>query len=124
VGKTARGRLAGHLAQQGLRLWHMATLAALADFGPQAQRDLGERLAVHASDMAKVVDELATGGLVTRTRDPADRRRVLVTLTPSGHDALTAQTAQATALQDTLLSPLTAPERAELHRLLLLIHQG
>lgn len=123
VGKAARGRLAERLAAEGLRLWHMATLAALADFGPQSQRELGERLAVHASDMAKVVDDLAVGGLVERERDPADRRRVLVTLAPAGRRALNHQTAQALAVQDLVLAPLSPDERSELHRLLLRVYR-
>ncbi|WP_225847040.1 MarR family winged helix-turn-helix transcriptional regulator [Streptomyces sp. HPF1205] len=123
AGKAARGLMAERLAAEGLRLWHMATLAALADFGSQAQRELGERLAVHPSDMAKVLEELAAGGLVERDRDPADRRRVLVTLTPAGRRALDHQTAQALAVQDSVLAPLSPGERSELHRLLLRVYR-
>ncbi|WP_327292296.1 MarR family winged helix-turn-helix transcriptional regulator [Streptomyces sp. NBC_01198] len=118
TGKTARGRLAAELAEQGLRLWHMAVLAALADFGPHTQRDLADRLAIDPSDMVKVLDDLTAAGHVTRTRDPADRRRVRVTLTPAGRSALAALVTGAESVQAALLAPLTPAERATLHGLL------
>ncbi|WP_042380503.1 MarR family winged helix-turn-helix transcriptional regulator [Streptacidiphilus melanogenes] len=122
VGRDARAQLADRLARKGLRLWHMATLAALVDFGPHAQRELAVRLAVHPSDMAKLLDELAGRGHVARERDPADRRRVRVTITPEGRAALTALDAEATAVQDAVLAPLTADERTVLHDLLLRLY--
>ncbi|WP_030694215.1 MarR family winged helix-turn-helix transcriptional regulator [Streptomyces globisporus] len=124
VGKTARGRLARRLSERGLRLWDMAVLAALADFGPHAQRDLVARLGVDPSDMAKVVEQLAAGGHVERDRDPRDRRRVLVTLTPAGRTLLAELDAEARAVQDEVLAPLDAEERRVLQELLLRVHDG
>lgn len=118
TGKAARGAMATQLAEDGLRLWHMAVLAALADFGPHAQRDLAARLSVDPSDMVKVVDDLAGAGYAVRTRDPVDRRRVRVSLTPEGGKALADLTARATAVQDAVLAPLDSGERAQLHALL------
>ncbi|WP_354642768.1 MarR family winged helix-turn-helix transcriptional regulator [Kitasatospora camelliae] len=112
IGKESRSRLAGRLAERGLRLWHMAVLAALADFGPHVQRDLAVRLAIHPSDVAKVVEDLAAAGRVERTRDPADRRRVLVAVTPEGAAALAELRREAEAVQDDLLAPLDPAERA------------
>ncbi|WP_042364574.1 MarR family winged helix-turn-helix transcriptional regulator [Streptacidiphilus neutrinimicus] len=122
VGRDARGQLAERLASRGLRLWHMATLAALADFGPHAQRELAERLDVHPSDMAKLLDELAALGHVARDRDAADRRRVRVTLTDAGRTELAALDAEAREVQDAVLAPLAPNERAVLHDLLLRLY--
>ncbi|MFI6581151.1 MarR family winged helix-turn-helix transcriptional regulator [Embleya sp. NPDC050493] len=122
VGKTARGRLADRLAGRGLRLWHMAVLAALADFGPHAQRDLAARLAIHPSDVVKVLDELAVAEWVERVRDPKDRRRVRVSLTAAGRIALAELEADAREVQDRLLEPLNASERGVLNELLLRVH--
>lgn len=124
TGKTARARLAERLAGQGLRLWHMAVLASLADFGPHAQRDLCARLSVDPSDMAKVIEQLAQGGHVERARDPADRRRVVVALTEPGRALLDRLTADAEQVQDELLAPLDADERAQLHALLVKVFDG
>ncbi|MEU1779958.1 MULTISPECIES: MarR family winged helix-turn-helix transcriptional regulator [Streptomyces] len=118
IGRTARGRLNDRLAARGFRLWHMAILAALADFGPHAQRDLARRLSIDPSDITKLVDELVASGCAERTRDPADRRRVAVTLTEEGRKALTDLNVEAAAVQDEVLAPLSAPEREQLAGLL------
>jgi MarR family transcriptional regulator, lower aerobic nicotinate degradation pathway regulator len=118
TGKIARGRLAGRFADRGLRLWHHAVLAALADFGPHVQRDLAARLEIDPSDMAKIVDELAGAGSVDRARDAADRRRITVTLTDAGRALLAELDAQARDVQDEVLEPLTEDEREQLTVLL------
>ncbi|GLW30606.1 MarR family winged helix-turn-helix transcriptional regulator [Actinoplanes regularis] len=118
-GKAGRDRVADRLAALGLRMWHMSVLAALADFGPHAQRDLSNRLGVDPSDMAKVIDQLAGLGHVGRTRDDADRRRVLVTVTTSGRDLLAQLLKETAAVDEILLSGLTSTERDQFHRLLL-----
>jgi len=118
-GKAGRERVAARLAGRGLRLWHMAVLAALADFGPHAQRNLSSRLNVDPSDIAKVIDQLAAPGHVERTRDDADRRRVLVAISDRGRDLLAQLADEAAAVDKTLLGGLTAEEREHLHTLLL-----
>ncbi|MET8544790.1 MarR family winged helix-turn-helix transcriptional regulator [Kitasatospora sp. NPDC004799] len=124
IGKAARSRLAERLAERGLRLWDMAVLAALADFGPQAQRDLVRRLAIDPSDLAKVADQLAAAGYVVRVRDQADRRRVSVSVTDAGRALLAELDAQARAVQDEVLAPLDPGERRALQELLLRVHRG
>ncbi len=124
TGKAARGAVAADLGADGLRLWHVAVLAALADFGPHAQRDLSARLSIDRSDMVKIVDDLAEPGWVERTRDPADRRRVTVTVTADGRTALADHRGRIEAVQDRLLAPLDAGERAQLHALLERVHAG
>ncbi|GAA0424441.1 MarR family winged helix-turn-helix transcriptional regulator [Streptomyces luteireticuli] len=118
VGKDARGRTAARLAGRELRMWHMAVLAALADFGPHPQRDLAVRLSIDPSDMTKVLDELVARGQVERTRDPHDRRRFSVAVSASGKRELRRLTAEARAVQDEVLAPLDAREREQLHALL------
>lgn len=124
VGRTARARLAERLAERGLRLWDMAVLASLADFGPQAQRDLVRRLSLDPSDLAKVADQLAAAGYVERARDRADRRRVSVSITTAGRALLAELDVQARAVQDEVLAPLDAGERQVLQSLLLRVHRG
>ncbi|BBB01594.1 putative MarR family transcriptional regulator [Actinacidiphila reveromycinica] len=118
TGKEARSRLAASLAEEGLRLWHMAVLAALADFGPHAQRDLAARVSVDASDIVKVVDDLAAAGYAGRARDAADRRRVNVAITPEGRAALERLRRKAAVVQEEVLAPLDAAECEQLHALL------
>ncbi|SEG77245.1 DNA-binding transcriptional regulator, MarR family [Actinacidiphila yanglinensis] len=124
TGKEARSRLAARLAEEGLRLWHMAVLAALADFGPHAQRDLALRVAVDASDIVKVLDDLAEAGYAERARDTVDRRRVNVAITPEGRTALNRLRLKAAVVQDVILAPLDGDERDQLHALLSRVYDG
>jgi DNA-binding MarR family transcriptional regulator len=57
---------------------------------PRTVGDLGAKLGMDAGTITPLLKRLATGGKVTRTRDAADERRVLVDLTPAG-EALRAQ---------------------------------
>ncbi|MEU3225239.1 MarR family winged helix-turn-helix transcriptional regulator [Streptomyces sp. NPDC006976] len=124
TGKAARGRLADRLAERGLRLRHMAVLAALTDFGPHVQRELAARLSIDRSDVVKIVDGLGAAGLVERARDAADRRRVTVTVTPEGRALLESLKADALSVQEEVLAPLNARERARLTALLRRVHDG
>ncbi|KPI18307.1 transcriptional regulator, MarR family [Actinobacteria bacterium OV450] len=122
VGKEARTLVGDRLAARGLRLWDMAVLAALADHGPQPQRDLAERLDVHPSDVVKVLDGLARLGCVGRERDTADRRRVLASITGPGRELLDGLAADTEGVGERLLAPLDAAERDTLHALLARVH--
>ncbi|WP_327365360.1 MarR family winged helix-turn-helix transcriptional regulator [Streptomyces sp. NBC_01217] len=122
TGKAARSRLAARLAARGLRLWHMAVLSALVDFGPHVQRELASRLGIDRSDMVKIVDDLAVAGLVNRARDTTDRRRVNVTPTRAGRAMFVDLQAEALAVQKELLAPLTSAEQAQLAALLRRVH--
>lgn len=122
TGKAARSRLAERLADRGFRLPHMAVLAALVDFGPHAQRELASRLTIDRSDIVKIIDELGEAGLVDRARDTTDRRRVTVTVSPAGRALFDRLRADASSVQDDVLAPLNARERARLTALLTRVH--
>ena len=62
---------------------YLAVLALLQD-APVAVGVLGGRLAMDTGTITPLVKRLEAAGLVTRTRDPADERRVLVDLTDKG----------------------------------------
>ncbi|HEX3648700.1 MAG TPA: MarR family transcriptional regulator [Pseudonocardiaceae bacterium] len=101
------------------RLSHLGVLSSLAEFGPEAQRDLSVRLRIDPSDLVSVLDDLERDGLVRRDRDPADRRRYAVTLTPAGADRLAELLAASRVTDERLFAGLTESEKTELHRLLL-----
>ncbi|MFF8917264.1 MarR family winged helix-turn-helix transcriptional regulator [Streptomyces sp. NPDC015032] len=122
TGKAARSRLAARLAERDLKLWHMAVLSALIDFGPHVQRELASRLGIDRSDLVKILDDLAVAGLVDRARDIADRRRVTVTPTQAGRAMLMELQGEALAVQKQLLAPLSRSERAQLAALLRRVH--
>lgn len=113
AGRLGRARMARMMDGHGLGLWHFAVLSALDDSaGPPSQRDLGARLGIDPSDLVDVVGVLEERGLLRRDRDPSDRRRYIIALTPEGLAELDAVAARAADLDADLLAPLDPSERA------------
>jgi len=110
--------LTERLGAEGARGYHVRLLAALAEFGPASQASLGRRTAMNRSDVVTAVNELVAQGLAERAEDPADRRRNIVTMTPAGAARLARLDDVLAGVQDELLAPLSAAERADLVRLL------
>ena len=100
------------------RGYHYRLLAALQEFGPASQAALGRRTGVDRSDVVAALNELADRKLIERSPDPADRRRNIITITPTGLRHLEHLTTVLTEIQDALLAPLSAAEREQLTRLL------
>lgn len=96
-----------------------AVLARLAETGPDSQNHLGRATAMDAATIKGVVDRLAKLGYVATAADPADRRRLTVSLTDAGTRLF--ETRAATALQVTAetVAPLS-DEEAQLLKTLLL----
>jgi DNA-binding MarR family transcriptional regulator len=59
-------------------------LGLLRDRGPMSPSELGERLIVTRATVTGVVDSLERRGFVGRSPNPADRRSLLVEITPEG----------------------------------------
>ncbi|CAO5192952.1 putative transcription regulator protein [Frankia sp. AiPs1] len=72
----------------GLTLRRFKILSLLEDAGPCRLRDLADTVRVAPRTMTETVDGLESAGLIERRPHPADRRAVLVTLTPAGHIVL------------------------------------
>jgi DNA-binding MarR family transcriptional regulator len=108
-------RLTRALASLEMRTNEFAVLHHLHQAGPLSQQELGGALRINPSNLVGLLDDLEAYGLILRPRDPADRRRHLVGLTPAGQRRLVqAKRAVAQAEHD-LLAPLDADERAQLH---------
>lgn len=108
----------------GLRKYHYRLLAALEEFGPVSQIQLGRGTSVDRSDVVAVLDKLQELGLATREPDPADRRRNIVAITPTGSKQLHQLDAVIADIETRLLSPLPPSEREQFMRLLRLVVQG
>ncbi|AXG82964.1 MarR family transcriptional regulator [Streptomyces paludis] len=118
VARLGHDILIAAVADHGLRLPHFATLTALADFGPLPQHVLADRLGLNRSHLVGYLDTLEERGLSRRTRDPADRRRQLVELTPEGEELQHRLLALAERAQEALLHELSPAERTTLTTLL------
>jgi DNA-binding MarR family transcriptional regulator len=93
-------------------------LSCIARMEPVSQKQISARLGADPSDLVAVVDALEAGGFVSRDRDSRDRRRYALTLTPRGRKELARFKAVAAEVQDEILAPLDAGERAALQGLL------
>ena len=118
VSKYGRRRLEAALGEHGLLLGHEAVLSALDDFGPLSQQQLADSLDFDKSHLVSRIDDLVGRGLVTRTQDPADRRRNQVTLTAAGQALVDQMRPVAFASQRGFLDALSAAEQQTLVSLL------
>ena len=75
-----------HLSQWDLNHAGLPVLHVLFG-GDHTQRELAASIGVEDQTMSRTLDRLERSGYVERHRDPADRRRVLVTLTGTGRTA-------------------------------------
>jgi DNA-binding MarR family transcriptional regulator len=105
-------------AAEGVRGYHFRLLAALDQYGPTSQADLGRHTGIDRSDVVATVNDLVTRGLVQRKPDPVDRRRNVITITKRGVTTLERLDAVLDDVQDTVLAALTANERKTFVRLL------
>lgn len=97
----------------GLRSYHYRLLAALEEWGPASQADLGRSTGIDRSDVTAALTELESRNLIERTVDPEHKRRNIVTLTPEGREQLRDLDTVLDAIQDELLAPLTATQRRQ-----------
>jgi DNA-binding MarR family transcriptional regulator len=113
------GRRAADLSVPGwLRPRHMVALTLLRERGPMTQHAVGTALSLDPSNVVGLLNELEERELITRRRDPADRRRHIVGLSETGTGELTASYRKLGEVEDELFQSLTAEERATLHSLL------
>ena len=119
LGFAAKGHAMDAYADTGMSPYHHAILLTL-DSGPLAtQGVIAETLGYDKGQLVGLLDELEEGGFVERRRDPADRRRHVVRLTPAGKTALGRLRKLSARLDDELLAPLSDAEREQLHAALL-----
>lgn len=107
----SQGLLAEAFAAEGVRGYHFRLLAALDQYGPSSQADLGRNTGIDRSDVVATLNDLVASGLAQRQPDPRDRRRNVVTITQIGAATLERLDAVLDDVQDAVLAPLTSEER-------------
>ncbi|HTT58888.1 MAG TPA: MarR family winged helix-turn-helix transcriptional regulator [Acidimicrobiales bacterium] len=102
----------------GQTLKEVAVLAYLREYQEPTQQQLTEGLCIDTNYCVMLLNDLEASGLVERRRDPADRRRHIVTMTEQGRKALHQAEAAQQTLEDEILGALDADERSELSHLM------
>jgi DNA-binding MarR family transcriptional regulator len=104
----------------GMRLKQFMLLGYVRDHanGGVSQQELETALLIDANSVVLLLNELEAAGLSIRRRDPNDRRRHLVDLTPAGRVAVDRAEKARESLEDAILADFSAEERASLKKLL------
>jgi DNA-binding MarR family transcriptional regulator len=123
LGLSIKDKAAAAYESAGLHPYHHAVLAVLDEGSRETQGAIADALGYDRGQLVGLLDELEELGLVVRRRDPADRRRHIVQMTPEGKKALAKLRTLARKLEDEVLVALDDDERAQLHALLLRLAQ-
>jgi DNA-binding MarR family transcriptional regulator len=102
----------------GLSPYDHGVLALLDEEPVETQAMIADALGYDRSHLVGVLDDLEARDLIARRRDPADRRRHLVTLTPAGTQAVERLRAVALQVDEEFFEPLSTEERQQLFALL------
>ncbi len=102
----------------GMHLRLLMALSYVRDNDGAPQQELAEALCMDANNVVLLLNELEDRGQVARKRDPDDRRRHIVQLTPAGRRALARAERAQESIEDEVLQALDPQERATLWHLL------
>jgi DNA-binding MarR family transcriptional regulator len=123
LGFAAKDKSMAAYESAGLHPYHHAVLAVLDEGSRETQGAIADALGYDRGQLVGLLDELEEKALLERRRDPADRRRHIVQLTPEGTRALADLRKLARELESDFLASLDEDERAQLHALLLRLAQ-
>ncbi len=121
LGQQAMRRLRAAHDEQDLSPRQFQLLGLLHDRGAMTQGQLGTLMSIAPSILVGLLNPLEADGRITRERDPADRRRHVVTLTPAGKKHLDRAARAQREAEDEVLAGLSAVEREQLRQLLLVL---
>lgn len=103
-------------ARMGDKLTTMqwSALIKLREIQPSSQNQLGREIAMDAATTKGVIDRLVARGYVSTSPDPEDGRRLILSLTEAGNEAVERNLASAQTVTEETLAPLSVEERSTL----------
>src|SRR3954470_11011909 len=119
LGQEAMHRLRAAHTAHDLKPRQFQILGLLHDHEGLAQRELQQTTGIDPSILVTLLNPLEADGLVTRERDPDDRRRHLVKLTRAGEKLLVSAARAQKETEDALFASLDEEQRAQLRDVLL-----
>ena len=121
LGFGLKKQAAEELEAAGFSLYDYSVMALLAEQPSEAQASIADLLKLDRSQLVGLLDGLEERRLVERRRDPTDRRRHSVSLTPDGYRQLERIRTVIKRLEEEFLAPLDPESREQLHALLVRI---
>jgi MarR family transcriptional regulator for hemolysin len=118
VSRTVSRAFDETLAEAGGSLPVWLVLISLKSRQLASQRELAEAVGIQGATLTHHLDTMESAGLVTRRRDPANRRLHLVELTPVGDALFLRLRDRATAFDRRLRAGLSEGEVSQLEALL------
>lgn len=117
AGQRHAAIFAAHMVDE-LTPTQWAALVKLSELTSVSQNLLGRETAMDAATIKGVVDRLGKRGLIATAPDPGDGRRMLVSITLAGREAVARGIAAANAITAETLEPLDPGEQRNLLDLL------
>src|ERR671931_190788 len=118
LGLAFKSKALARIEQEGFDAHHYSVLAILAEGARETQATIADALAVDPSRLVALLDALEERGLIARQRDPHDRRRHVVSITPAGERQLQRLRSIAKQVEDDFFGTLSAEDRATFYELL------
>ena len=113
---AVRARLDDILRPAGISALQYTALTVLERHPDLSSAQLARNSFVTAQSMADMIVTLQARELIERHRDPEDRRRLVLALTPQGRRLLNRYRPKVAALESEMLSALTVRQAADLQR--------
>jgi DNA-binding MarR family transcriptional regulator len=119
LGDLVKERAVPEFVAAGCNPYQQAVLALLGEGAADTQAQIADALGFDRSALVGVLDDLEEQGLIERRRDPNDRRRHVVSMTPDGERTLSRRRTLLGRIESDFLEALNPDERRQLHGLLL-----
>jgi DNA-binding MarR family transcriptional regulator len=118
LGLAFKSRALERIEAEGFEPHQYSLLAIVAEGARPTQAAIADALALDPSRLVALLDSLEERDLIERQRDPLDRRRHVVSITPEGERRLERLRAVAKELEDEFFGALDENDRVAFHELL------